>query len=123
MQIEVRCVCKVESELMRKLFWNRTKSDRAHCRRTGACLRCVLQQLARTAKAACLLASMLPLAQAGFACCDAKRVFLAVFVVLQHRNRIVKDKRTVTKELRTTRQIPLREVVERLERRRLVDVY
>ena len=57
-------------------------------------------------------------------CCDAKRVFLAVFVVLQHRNRIVKDKKTVTKELRrTTRMIPLIEVVERLERRRLVDVY
>ena len=56
-------------------------------------------------------------------CCDAKRVFLAVFVVLQHRNRIVKDKKTVTKELRrTTRMIPLIEVVERLERRRLVDV-
>ena len=96
MQIEVRCVWQVESEVMHELLWNRTKRDRAHCRRTGACLRCVLQQLARTAKAACLLASVLPLAH-GFRCYDAKRVFLAVFVVLEYRNRIVKDKKRLQK--------------------------
>ena len=76
-----------------------------------------LQQLARTAKLLALFSSVSPLAHAV-----KKRVFLAVFFVVQHRNRIVKDKKTVTKELRRTTRIPLHEVVERLERRRLVDV-
>ena len=100
MQIEVSCVWQVESEVMHELFWIRTKRDRAHCRRTGACLCCVLQQLARTAKLlACFLVCYRSLALRGVAClcCDAKRVFLAVFVVLEHRNRILKDKKRLQK--------------------------